>query len=247
MKKIIAIICSILMLITIGTPVYALDGPADADEEVDEQYNNPHPDYVSIANDESLPKHINVDQKPSFLMGTRSTYAYVTEQAWATDGITQYKQGDYNDIMNGSCTIASHGCTITSVAMVLSKYGIYKNPSQLNSDIKSRSGYDGCSLNWNVLTQLYGITATPWSNGPNFLESVGMDTIEGALKTGNPILVGIHLLGSTSTHWVVCYGYEHYSDGGEFHYIFNPGSENYTTLEQYMNSWYIEHFATLSW
>lgn len=90
MKKLITIICTIMMLITIGTPVYALDGPANTDEEVDEQYNSPHPDYISIANDESLPKHINVDQKPSFLMGTRSTYAYVTEQAWATDGFATF-------------------------------------------------------------------------------------------------------------------------------------------------------------
>ena len=43
-------------------------------------------------------------------------------------------------------------------------------------------------------------------------------------------------IGSSGPHAVVVYGYEHYSYGGEYHYIFNPAPRNpghQTSLEEY--------------
>jgi len=71
------------------------------------------------------------------------TASYAHRPAAATAALPcalpyQFNQGDYTDLMNGrppgsSYTIQSHGCFITSAAMILSYYGAYTTPPQLNT------------------------------------------------------------------------------------------------------------------
>jgi hypothetical protein len=60
----------------------------------------------------------------------------------------------------GTCSsqdICSAGCAMTSVAMMLQYYGIIKNPSQLNSWLKSNGGYaNGCNIVWASVDKLKG-------------------------------------------------------------------------------------------
>lgn len=166
--------------------------------------------------------------------------ASVTSQGWANSGITRYYQTDYNDLLcpntSSIYTIASDGCVVTSFAMIATKYGINVSPldvrTRLNSDAPGNES--ACNFPWfNVVTvspftslNAQEITNTNWS--------VAYDNIEGAILSNRPVLA--FMSGPTGTHAVVVYGFEHYSDGGEFHYIFNPdprNSNHQMSLEEY--------------
>lgn len=255
LKKNLALLCTIGMLFATSMPALALDGPSET-----ENPNDPvtvYHDYYAIGNDESYPNHINVDQKPSSLYTQYSvlaTNAYVKEQAWATDGIAIYYQDDIDPSLtcSGGTPVAKVGCAITSFAMVLAKYGVNVTPEEVYTKLRASGGITAsCEMTWSasaVSSAFNGITMEHWlnTNGGNYLESVGKTTIEGILKTGKPVIVGLKKVGTSNTrHFVVCYGYEKYSDGGSYHYLFNPSRGASTTLEGYMSNWYIESFTTL--
>ena len=247
MKKIIAIICSILMLITIGTPVYAIDGPEDAPAPTEP--TNYDPDYYTNNNYHAG----GYEARPSDIPMVRRASIY--DQAWAGNGVAIYYQDDIPDNVtcSGGTELSEVGCTVTSFAMVIAKYGIYKTPEQVYYSLLNTGGIlPDCNMTWNasaVSNAFNGLNMNHWANteGGWYLESVGMNVIETQIRDyGRPVIVGLHKL-SGGTHYVVCYGYEKYSDGGVFHYIYNPQKGQASTLEAYMNSWYIENFTVFFW
>lgn len=249
MNKIKKLILSLLMTATILSPIqaFALDAPED---EVEKQGSQNEPqtlyhDYLSIGLNDEYPV-TNTGQKPNYIVSRR---AYVTDSAWTNYGIERYYQDDYpNPICSGGGSLAQYGCTVTSFSMVLAKYGVYSNPtSTFNSLLATGGIFANCNMTWNasaVSRAFSGITMEHWIN-TGFKESTGMQTIEGILKTGKPVIVGMKELSTGNTHYVVCYGYEKYSDGGSFHYTFNPQRGRSETIEGYMAGWYIMDFTTL--
>jgi peptidoglycan hydrolase CwlO-like protein len=95
-----------------------------------------------------------------------------------------------NDALNGTqYKLASDGCLITSMAMVLTHYG-YKDvtPVTINSNPSNFAAYYPAYLLFTI--NVDGITATRKTT-----------TIDATLATGNPVIVGLNAYGGT--HYVV--------------------------------------------
>ena len=104
-----------------------------------------------------------------------------------------YNQRDVawgNDALNGTkYKLASDGCLITSMAMVLTHYG-YKDvtPVTINSDPSNFAAYYPAYLLYTI--NVDGVSATRVKT-----------TIDATLATGNPVIIGINAYGGT--HYVV--------------------------------------------
>jgi len=95
-----------------------------------------------------------------------------------------------NILLNGTkFRLASDGCLITSMAMVMTHYG-YRDvtPETINSNPNNFATYYPAQLMYTIYVD--GITATR-----------KMTTIDTTLATGNPVVVGVHAYGGT--HFVV--------------------------------------------
>ena len=174
--------------------------------------------------------------------------AGVIAQGWANSGITRYYQTDYNDLLcpnsSSEYTIASDGCVVTSFAMIASKYSINVTPldvrTRLNADAPGTES--ACNFPWFNVVKVSPFTSLIAQEITNRNWNITFDNIEGAILANRPVLA--FMSGPTGTHAVVVYGFEHYSDGGEFHYIFNPDPRNKShqmSLEEYRrDGWSIE-------
>ena len=170
--------------------------------------------------------------------------ASVTKQGWAGSNITRYYQDDYNDLLCPKArplgpTIKSAGCVITSFSMIVSKYGIVSDPLNTRTVINrdSPGTENSCSFPWFDVVKIpffsslkaQEITRTNWASANT--------VIEGAILQNRPVIVYM-THPSKSPHAVVVYGYEYYSDGGVFHYLFNPSKGAAGTLEDYKKAGY---------
>lgn len=91
--------------------------------------------------------------------------------------------------LNGTqYSIASDGCLVTSMAMVLSHYGHKVTPIDINSNSNNFASYYPAYLLYTISVD--GITA----------QRIGT-TIDSTLSSGNPVIVGVHAYGGT--HFVV--------------------------------------------
>jgi hypothetical protein len=119
-----------------------------------------------------------------------------------SNGWTMYKQCDsqWSGQQLGTCsgtTICSAGCAMTSVAMILQTKGANKNPSTLNSWLKSNGGYSGgCNINW-ASVNAFGVV-TFIGKQPGATET---DICNG-LKAGHGLVANVHNGG----HWVLLTG-----------------------------------------
>ena len=116
----------------------------------------------------------------------------VTSHGW-----TEYKQCDsrWSGQQLGTCsdTICSAGCAMTSVAMILATKGAGKDPSSLNSWLKSHGGYSsGCLINWGSVDAL-GYTKYMGKQSPTESE------ICNGLAAGHGLVANVHNGG----HWVL--------------------------------------------
>ena len=95
-----------------------------------------------------------------------------------------------NDALNGtSYRLASDGCLVTSMAMVLTHYG-YTNvtPQTINANPDNFATYYPAYLLYTIYID--GVTATRKTA-----------TIDSTLATGNPVVIGLHAYGGT--HFIV--------------------------------------------
>ncbi len=95
-----------------------------------------------------------------------------------------------NSALNGTqYRLASDGCLITSMAMVMTHYGYSDvNPETINDNSNNFATYYPAYLSYTIYVD--GITATRKTT-----------SIDATLATGNPVVVGLHAYGGT--HFVV--------------------------------------------
>ncbi|NMB84208.1 hypothetical protein GYA28_02870 [Candidatus Roizmanbacteria bacterium] len=96
-------------------------------------------------------------------------------------------------IGNSGENILDVGCLLTSVAMVLKKYGVDTNPS----NIASNSNY----FYLNTAFMNYRWNMNPWPNGLNSY-NLSVSQIDDEIKNGRPVIVGIRA-GYYGMHFVV--------------------------------------------
>lgn len=117
-----------------------------------------------------------------------------------------FAQGDprwRNDLL-GSTTDTMHavGCAVSSAAMVLASYGIDTDPGRLNQFLTANGGYtpEGW-LYWEKAADVApGRCEKAYEDAPSYA------LIDWNLLQGNPVIVRIHLPGTT--HFVVIAGKE---------------------------------------
>jgi len=103
-------------------------------------------------------------------------------------------------------TIASAGCAITAVTMMLRYYGINTDPGAFNSWLNGNGGYVNTDqLTWNAVTAYTNgrVAFSGWL-GPD------MDAIRGELDAGRPVVAEVSLSGNQ--HFVLLTGYS--TEGG---------------------------------
>lgn len=136
-----------------------------------------------------------------------------------------------NDIMQtcGS-TIKSAGCCLTSFSMIQVYLGGINNPKGVNSLL----GNYACPFNYTKAANIFGYTIRNYKHA-TVTDTYAKEFIVGAIASGYPVLVGMAPDGSGNTHFVTAYGYN-----GDTIYIHDPSSgRNYTTLDQYLRSYYV--------
>jgi hypothetical protein len=108
-------------------------------------------------------------------------------------------------------TICSHGCAITSIAMVFKHFRLNTDPQHLNNWLKGHSGYaDGCNVKWT--------TAANMSSDIDYVAMVyGEDwgRLNSELEAGYPVIVEV--TNAYGMHFVVAT----HHDGGTY-YINDP-------------------------
>lgn len=133
----------------------------------------------------------------------------VTSYGW-----TEYKQCDsrWANQQLGTCsgtTICSAGCAMTSVAMILHTKGSGKDPSSLNSWLKSNGGYaSGCNIVWGSVDAL-GYTKFQGK------EKASESAICDGLAKGHGIVANVH----GGSHWVLLTACK----GNGVYYVNDPG------------------------
>jgi len=105
-----------------------------------------------------------------------------------------------SDKLNGTqFTLASDGCLVTSMAMVLTHYGYHDvTPVTINSNPQNFAVYYPAYLLYTI--NVDGVSATRKTSA-----------IDATLATGNPVIVGVHAYGGT--HFVVL------TSGANGHYV----------------------------
>lgn len=140
-----------------------------------------------------------------------------------------------NDVMQ-TCnkTIASSGCCLTSFAMIQRYFGGSDNPGEVNTKL----GTAACPFNYNTAANKYGYTISGFKN-ETVSDDYAKSFIIGAITADRPVLVGMHTDTGSGTHFVAAYGYS-----GNTIYIHDPASNrNYTTLDAYLSSYYVNRLV----
>lgn len=167
------------------------------------------------------------------------------------NGVVLYKQGDGapwagNSYGCGGTTIASSGCGVTSIAMVLATYGIQVTPADI-AKYSLQHGYRICGqgTSWGIfdpVARAYGLPGAK-ALGTN------INTIVDYLGRGYPVIASMKGPSKFTRggHFIVLTGYSN----GTF-YINDPGGRNITqaTAQEVsgalLNSWILEKPATNS-
>ena len=135
-------------------------------------------------------------------------------------------------------TMASHGCTICSFAMITRYYGWSDDPGQ----VFYRLGSSAYPFDYGPAGTAYGLSIASHIRTDELdHQYVDVSTanayLSGAIETDRPALVGVYYYDQRNklhTHFVTAYGY---TDNGSTILINDPWHpRNYTTLQQYTNS-----------
>ncbi|HPA25155.1 MAG TPA: C39 family peptidase [bacterium] len=141
------------------------------------------------------------------------------------------KNSEWSDelIGLGGCaeTIGSHGCFITSAAMVLKYYDIDFNPRTFNDWLKNDgiSGYVDCEFRYGVIEE------KNLHYCRKFTSEILPDQIAYEIDQGNPVIALVTL---NVTHWYVIVGYERTENGGLSWYINDPWLGDGPTKSNYL-------------
>lgn len=169
---------------------------------------------IVFENTKEYPREFNAIDTDSRLVTRLDNVADIPERVLgAANGtkieVTTYSQRDdiWEDIQLGGCegeTLASAGCAVTSVAMLLDAFGAEEtDPEELNgwfTDTFEKGYFNGCDIRWNVV--------------PNFAEGVklkgvffnafDLTRVDHELALGNLVVVGWNNVAFTPVpHWAL--------------------------------------------
>ena len=141
-------------------------------------------------------------------------------QSWAGDQL-------------GTCypeTIGSHGCVITSIAMVFKYYGISTDPRGMNNWLKQHNGYSGgCLVKWDVAAGCSN-GSIQWAGRYDYQTiPADLNKINSEINNGYPVIAEVRLSGYM--HFVVITGYS-----GSTYYINDPWYGDSSTINSRYNS-----------
>ncbi len=191
----------------------------------------------------------------SFLMCFMAVPVMAAEQAEEVYGeayqITMpihYRQGDprWSNIRMQSCNlpIGTHGCALTSFAMIVNYYGYQHDPAMVNEELKTLA----CDLQYGEAGLKYNLTLAHIGYYDNTLTmTAAIDYIKPHIIASRPVLVGIKK--GTRTHFVVAYGYidlEELGTTNPYIPILDPSDSeavgcNKTSLKQYYDDGWAVH------
>lgn len=139
-----------------------------------------------------------------------------------------------DDIMR-TCnhTIGMKGCALTSFAMNISLEGNSRrdNPGTVNNKMEDNA----CPFNWIVGARKYGLRC--YIERRSYSDQEARDTIEGLIKSGETVIVGMNHL-TNESHFVIARGYSN-NGGVDNIYIYDPSSSrNYSDLDSYLSRGY---------
>lgn len=150
----------------------------------------------------------------------------------------QNQQPWSNDIMQTKgYKIGTHGCALTSFAMVTNYYGSNHNPGKVNTVL----GNAACSLNWITAKSKYNLEYDVKSNQNGIDESVAKTWIRDALRQNRPVIVCLKNPINNGTHFVVVEWYarvRYHEDlpPVELFLIHDPSAHiNYRYLDDYLH------------
>lgn len=118
-------------------------------------------------------------------------------------------KGDILGFGDPGDTIGYVGCTLTSVAMLLSGHGYAENPKSLNQKLKNVNGFVSAGIRWGAVSQIY-----PQVNLKSFISCASTDApltqIDASIAAGQPVIVMVDNspAAGLQTHWVLLYAKE---------------------------------------
>ncbi|WP_416198355.1 MAG: hypothetical protein ACFWUA_01190 [Sporanaerobacter sp.] len=160
---------------------------------------------------------------------------------------TRYRQGDSrwssHQLLNGTNTIGSHGCALTSTAMTLDYFGYSDNPVEVNDKLLPYQPANDGNMYWGNVPCAYSVSLVKANSVFYTTVDDAYDEIRGQIRLNRPVIIGLKK--GTSTHFVAARGIletEYNPEQGtidkKYIYIHDPAGKNYTQLEQYINDGY---------
>jgi SH3 domain-containing protein/peptidase C39-like protein len=101
---------------------------------------------------------------------------------------------------DASDTIGYVGCALTSVAMLLSGYGLAETPKTLNQKLKAKQGFVSAGIRWDVVSQVYPQVKLK-ANIPCETTDAPLAQIDSALAAGQPVLVRVDASPNPGLQW----------------------------------------------
>jgi len=97
-------------------------------------------------------------------------------------------------------TIGYVGCALTSVSMLLSGYGFSETPQSLNQKLKTRQGFVGSGIRWDVVNQVHPEVKLQ-SNVRCETSDAPLGQIDAALDAGQPVIVRVDASPNPGLQW----------------------------------------------
>lgn len=227
MKRIISVLMTVLLLCNISS--FAKEESIMKEISLDTVYSE---DYVEtdLTEYRLLGEKMLADSKLAMEKGLRAS---LVKYKWYYP--TSYTQGGMpwsNDQLgNSSYTIGSHGCALTSFAMLASLHGSTDDPGDVNSTMGSYA----VPFAWDVGESRYNLPTMHYSSS-TLSNSDAEGTLAGILENTDVAVVGMKY-GSNGTHFVLARGFRLYTDDLKID-IYDPGSKGYTELQDYFDDGY---------
>ena len=140
-----------------------------------------------------------------------------------------YKQGDsrWSNVYIGNKTIGQVGCTTTCIAMA---YSYNTGRTYYPNQVKSMLRYSNNDLYWSSIGNV-NMTRKVYNR---YADQSMLNDILNILKQGKPVIIGCNGA-SRGQHWVVIKGYNGNGLSASNFIINDPGSQNYSNLQQFLN------------
>lgn len=153
-------------------------------------------------------------------------------------------------LLKGTTTISLSGCALTSATMAMNYLGYADNPLIFNNKLLPFQPDNQASMYWSNVSLAYPGVKILFSSFitdvSNYYTSVDgiYTTVRGQIRQNRPVILGM-INGDDKTHFVIArrileteYNPEVGSIAKKNIFIYDPGVNNYTSLEQYFNAGY---------